>query len=307
MNVSAAALAEAYLAHMKALGARPQTLQGMGLALSRFFEHLRKGRVRDVRRVGEAHVVSFLRRLETHKSGRTGRPLSVSTRAAYLSGVHTFFRFLESRRVVLRDPARGVPLPKRRRLPRPISEAFARRLMAAPDPSSAQGRRDRALLELLYGTGLRLSECARLDLADVDLVSGTLLVRDGKGRKDRYVPLLGQALRALELYLREARSLLERPRRAHKGALFLSKYGVRLGSVSVRKLVSGYGQAVGAGVSTHMLRHSCATHLLEGGADVRQIQELLGHKHIATTALYTKVDLRGLTAMMERCHPRERV
>lgn len=285
---------------------RPQTLHASALALSRFFEHLRKERVRDVRRAGEAHVVSFLRRLQTRKSERTGRPLSVSTQAAYLSGVHSFFHFLESRRLVLRDPARGVPLPKRRGLPRPISEASARRLMAAPDPSSAQGRRDRAMLELLYGTGLRLSECARLDLTDVDLVSGTLLVRDGKGRKDRYVPLLGQALNAVELYLREARPLLERPGRAHRGALLLSQYGERLGPVSVRKLVRVHGQAVGVSVSTHMLRHSCATHLLEGGAAIRQIQELLGHKRITTTALYTKVDLRGLSAMVQRCHPRER-
>lgn len=251
--------------------------------------------------------MSFRRWLSMLESERTRAPLAVSTQALYLSTVRCFFRDLEAQHLLLQDPARGVPLPKHRRLPRPLSERDARQLMTAPDPMSAQGRRDRALLELLYGTGLRLSECVHLDLQDLDLVSGTLLVRDGKGRKDRYVPLSGEALKAVDLYLRESRPLLERPGRAHQGALFLSKYGERLGGLSVRKLVRDYGKAVGTKASTHRLRHSYATHLLEGGADIRQIQELLGHKRIATTTLYTKVDMRGLSTMIQRCHPRERV
>jgi site-specific recombinase XerD len=274
------------------------------VALSLFFEHLGSVRVRDLRKVGEAHVMSFRHWLASLESRRTRQPLSVSTQVVYLSAVRCFFRDLEARCLLLYDPARGVPLPKLRRLPRPLSERAVRQLVTAPDPVSTKGRRDRALLELLYGTGLRLSEGVRLDLQDLDLVSGTLLVRDGKGRKDRYVPLSGQALKAVDLYLRESRPLLEKPGRAAGGALFLSKYGERLGGLSVRKLVRGYGQAVGAKASTHVLRHSYATHLLEGGADIRQIQELLGHKRIATTTLYTKVDMRGLNAMIERCHPR---
>jgi integrase/recombinase XerD len=162
------------------------------------------------------------------------------------------------------------------------------------------------LLELLYGTGLRLSECVRLELQDLDLESGTLLVRDGKGRKDRYVPLSGQAVKALELYLRESRPLLEKPAQPHQGALFLTQYGKRLLGYSIEDLVQRAGRAARVKTTPHVLRHSYATHLLQGGASVREIQALLGHKDLSTTALYTKVDTRGLALMLRRCHPRER-
>ena len=290
---------------MRARGARRDTLKNAMGGLGRFFDHLRREGVRDVRQVSEAHVVSFLSRLAGEKSLRTGETLAVSTQAAYLAAVHSFFRFLEEKRLILVNPARAVPLPKPRRLPRALSEAQVRRMMSAPEAGSAQGRRDRAVLELLYGTGLRLSECVRLDLQDLDLVSGTLLVRNGKGRKDRYVPLSGQAVKALALYLRESRPLLERPTSSNQGALFLSRYGRRLGHFSVSLAVHTAAAAAGVAASPHVLRHSYATHLLQGGADVRQVQELLGHKHLTTTALYTKVDTRGLAVMLRRCHPRE--
>src|SRR5262249_21147588 len=153
---------------------------------------------------------------------------------------------------VFGDPAHGVPLPRRQRLPRALGERAVRRLVSAPDPWTTKGRRDRALLELLYGTGLRLSECVRLDLQDLDLEQGTLLVRDGKGKQDRYVPLAGRARAALDLYLREARPLLERPRQPHDGALFLTKYGRRLGPLSVRQIVRRCAEASGTRASTHV-------------------------------------------------------
>jgi integrase/recombinase XerD len=304
--VRQAALVESYLAQMRARGARRDTLKNAMAGFGRFFEHLRREAVRDLRQVSEAHVVSFLSRLATEKSLRTGETLAVSTQAAYLAAVHGFFRFLEDKRLILFNPARAVPLPKRRRLPRALSEAQVRRMMSAHDPCSPQGQRDRAVLELLYGTGLRLSECVQLDLQDLDLVQGTLLVRDGKGKKDRYVPVSGQAAKALAVYLRESRALLEKPTQVSHGALFLSRYGRRLGHFSVSLAVHTAAAAAGVTASPHVLRHSYATHLLQGGADVRQVQELLGHKHLTTTALYTKVDTRGLAAMLRRCHPRER-
>ncbi len=300
-----AALVESYLAQMRARGARRDTLKNATAGLGHFFDHLRKEGVRDVRQVSEAHVVSFLSRLATEKSLRTGETLAVSTQAAYLAAVHGFFRFLEDKRLILFNPARAVPLPKRRRLPRALSEAQVRRMMSAHEPCSPQGQRDRAVLELLYGTGLRLSECVQLDLQDLDLVQGTLLVRDGKGKKDRYVPVSGQAVKALAVYLRESRALIEKPTQVSHGALFLSRYGRRLGHFSVSLAVHTAAAAAGVTASPHVLRHSYATHLLQGGADVRQVQELLGHKHLTTTALYTKVDTRGLAAMLRRCHPRE--
>jgi integrase/recombinase XerD len=221
-----------------------------------------------------------------------------------LAVVKAFCGFLERTRRMLEDPARGVLLPVRRRLPRAISERDARRLMSVPDPWTVFGRRDRAFLELLYGTGLRMSECVRLDLMDVDLAQGLLLVRNGKGRKDRLLPIPGRAREALELYLQESRPELVQA--FHEPAVFLSRYGWRLSGVALRLLVRTHGRAIGVKVSCHVLRHSCATHLLAGGADVREIQRLLGHKDLTTTALYTKVDTASLAAMLRRSHPRER-
>jgi integrase/recombinase XerD len=268
-----------------------------------FFEHLRRLKLRDLRRVGEAHVVSYVRHLARAR-GRRDQPLAVATQQSRVSAVKRFFNFLERRRIVLRDPAKAVPLPAASRLPRALGEAQVRRVLSAPEASGVCGRRDRAILELLYGTGLRMSECLRLDLPDVDLLEGTVLVRSGKGKKDRYVPLPGQARRALDLYLRDARSELARG--SGETALFLSRLGRRLGGTSLRKLVRAYGAAAGVKASCHVLRHSYATHLLRGGADVREVQLLLGHKGLATTALYTRVDMRELAQVLRRAHPRER-
>ena len=161
--------------------------------------------------------------------------------------------------------------------------------MSVPDPGTVKGQRDRALLELLYGTGGRMSECTRLDLADVDLGAGSLSVRDGKGRKDRVVPLAGRAHEALAVYL--ARSRPELARWSDEDALFLARTGRRLSTMSFRVLVREYGRRVHLKASCHVLRHSYATHLLQGGASVREIQKLLGHRHLTTTALYTRVDV----------------
>jgi integrase/recombinase XerD len=298
---------EALALYIEALRSRRSSLAtvlGAAQALRGFLEHLGRPAVRDVRKVKEEHVVSFARALARQRSARTGRPLSVNTRALYVSLVRRLFAFLERRQVILMSPARAVPLPARRRLPRALGQAEIARLFAAIFPSTALGQRDRALLELLYGTGLRLMECVQLDLGDLDLGERTLLVRNGKGRKDRFLPLAGRAQAALEVYLREARPLLAE--RWDDGALFLARSGRRLGPMSVRQLVKRCGRKVGLTLTTHVLRHSCATHLLQGGADVRHVQKLLGHKDLSTTAVYTRVDTSGLQGMLRRCHPRER-
>jgi integrase/recombinase XerD len=158
--------------------------------------------------------------------------------------------------------------------------------MAAPPYWGAVGPRDRAILEVLYGTGIRVGECVRLELQDVDLREGRLLVRNGKGKKDRVVPLVGQAFAALDRYLREVRHALVRDPREQ--AVFLSAIGTRLSSVMLQRQVRQYAKTLGLRVTPHVLRHSCATHLLRHGADVREIQQLLGHRALETTALYTE-------------------
>jgi site-specific recombinase XerD len=160
--------------------------------------------------------------------------------------------------------------------------------------------RDRAILETLYGTGVRIGEAVRTDLQDLDLGQGVLLVRNGKGKKDRVVPISGRAAAALERYMAVRLDLQKRP----DMALFLSRYGSRLSIVGLRAAVQRHGRAIGLQLGPHSLRHACATHLLQGGADIRHVQELLGHRSLMTTALYTKVAIKDLRAVLARSHPR---
>lgn len=270
------------------------------------FAYLEERGIRDVRAVTEGEVVSFLRSLEGTKN-RRGDPFSEGQRADWLGVLRSFFGFLEERRIIFTNPVSGLRLRKPQRLPPPVlSEAQARRLMVAPFAGSRIGQRDRAILDLLYGTGLRLGECLRLDLEDVDLYEGQLLVRKGKGKKDRMVPLVGAAAKALDLYLRDVRSWLVRsPREA---AVFLSRDGDRLSRTGLQARLRQYGKAIGLKLRLrpHVLRHSCATHLLKGGADIRHVQQLLGHQDLRTTAIYTRVDVEDLRAVIERAHPRGR-
>lgn len=302
---SPAVLLELYLKHLDARRLSPSTRALSRLALLRFFSHLRESRVRDVRAVRLEHVIAFARTLQQQAS-KAGSPLSDHTRAAFLARVRAFFGFLEARGILLTSPARALLVPGVRRLPRCVLSApMAEKLMNEPDPWSILGKRDRAVLELLYGTGLRVNECARLDLLDVDLKEGTLLVRDGKGRKDRLLPVPGRAQRALDVYLAESRPELAW---RNETALFVSRYGARTSASSLRTQVRRHarGARLKARVSPHALRHAYATHLLQGGADVRHVQELLGHKRIETTARYTRVEISDLKAMLLRSHPRER-
>lgn len=299
-------LLEAYLARLRALRYSRATLRSLRSSLPRFLGHLKRERVRDMRAVSERHIVSYARRLSTLKT-RHGEPFTANTRRALLSNVRGFFAFLLRLGVVLRDPTADVPMPRPHRFPRPVlSEAQARRLMAAPHAGSRMGKRDRALLELLYGSGLRAGECLGVDLGDLDLARMTLLVRDGKGRRDRVVPLSGRAAWALDVYLRDSRPELAKS--ARESALFLSKYGRRLSPTQLRTLVVQHGRTAGIPTRTapHALRHACATHLLEGGADVRHVQAILGHSCLETTALYTHVQVKALARVIERSHPRAR-
>ncbi|MGH9388178.1 MAG: tyrosine-type recombinase/integrase, partial [Vicinamibacteria bacterium] len=178
------------------------------LVLPRLFEQLRRQGVRDVLSVRELHLIRFARHLAEvpKKHGPQGATLSAGTRTCYLHTVRGFFAWLLRSNVLLENPAHDLPVPESVRLPRRVlTKAEARRLMNAPSRSSVQGQRDRAILEVLYGTGLRRGECLRLDVTDVDLGQELLLVRSGKGKKDRMVPLTRQAVSALDLYLREGR------------------------------------------------------------------------------------------------------
>ena len=221
-----------------------------------------------------------------------------------LSALRSFLRWLLREKIIETDPLprRGV-MKRDHRLPRFLSEEDAARLMAAPDPSKALGVRDRALLELLYGGGLRVSEARDLEVGDVNLETMELRVT-GKGSKQRMV-LIGNAARdALVLYLGQVRPMLAS--RDSGAALFLNRYGGRLSQRSIQEKVRRYATSVGlpAGVHTHTLRHSFATHLLDGGADLRVVQELLGHASPATTQIYTHVTKSRAREAYLAAHPR---
>ena len=300
------AAAENFLGELRARRASASLLTQTCRTLSRLSSHLREKRIVDLRQVEERHLVSFARRLREAKTPR-GTTLSVFSQSAYLQRVKSFFAFLERRGLVLRNPAADLVIPSASPLPRvTVSERQAARLMESPPQETSTGKRDRAILETLYGMGLRRGECARLDVSDLDLAAGTLLVRDGKGRKDRMVPVPGRAAAALGVYLRDVRSrLVVNPQ---EGALFLTAWwGKRLSEVSLSFLLRRHAKAAGIGkVHPHALRHACATHLLKGGADVRHVQAILGHKKLETTALYTRVVVEDLREVLEHAHPRER-
>jgi integrase/recombinase XerD len=272
--------------------------------LPAFFLHLKREGVADPRAVTTAHVTSFVRCLKDKTTSR-GTPLSPWTVEAYAGTVRVFFSFLQRRGLILWNPVWDLRLPRARRLPRAVlSVSEAARLMTSP-PSRKSGLRDRAILELLYASGLRRRECLMLDIADLDLAGRTVWVRHGKGRKQRRVPLSNRAAMALDLYLKEARPAFARDPR--ECALFLSQKARRLSPVSLAQRLRSYGRRARIlhPVSPHDLRHACATHLLRGGADIRHVQKLLGHASIQTTALYTSVACRDLREVIARAHPRE--
>lgn len=228
---------------------------------------------------------------------------SVARKAAT---ARSLFSFLARRGLVERDPAGLLETPKiGRRLPRVLRADQVRALLEAPDATSAVGQRDRALLELLYATGARVSEAVSLDVGDVDLVAATALLR-GKGSKQRVVPLGEPACLAVERWLQDGRRELSAcPPGPPPDAVFLQTRGGRLSPRGAYAAVDRAARAAGLGrVSPHTLRHSYATHLLEGGADLRSVQELLGHVALSTTQNYTHVSREHLRASYEHAHPR---
>lgn len=242
--------------------------------------------------------------------------ISASSSARKLSAVRAFGRYLRREELVDSDPAALIGMPKQGQvIPAHLTIDEMSRLLEMPDAASPLGRRDRAILELFYASGLRLSELVGLDLEDVNL--GSRLVRVlGKGRKERIIPFNTSAANALRAYLKD-RAALDAGRPAEAGRygrmgrrqsqpLFMNYRGGRLSTRSVDRLVRRYVAACGAkfGISPHALRHSFATHLLSRGADLRAIQELLGHARLSTTQRYTHVNAAQLIEVYKKAHPR---
>ncbi len=296
-----------YLDHLVVeRGLSDHTLGAYRRDLTRYVKFLGSRGVSRASQVDERVIRAFVAAVSASTHGPDERPYRPTTVARALSSVRSFHRFLLREGVTDRDPAASVARPKLpRALPHPISVEEVLRLIDAPDEDTVTGIRDRAILEILYGAGLRISELTALDVDDIETEGATVRVL-GKGGKEREVPLGGYARAAAEAYLSRARPELAGP--TTRGALFLNSRGGRLTRQSANRLIANHARLAGiqARVTPHTLRHSFATHLLEGGADVRVVQELLGHASVATTQIYTLVTDEHLREVYLTSHPRAR-
>lgn len=240
-----------------------------------------------------------------HLRQRNEKPLSFRTQRVRISLVSTFFRWMVKRELLVGNPAADLDLPKKPRhlIKEVLSEEEAEMILAEPDISTAVGLRDRAILELIYSTGARRMEACGLAVSDIDAQLFTLRIRHGKGNKERYVPVGKRALFWVSLYASRVRPQLARGNDCPH--LFLSADGTSLNPDSFGQRVRRYVQDSGVGKSggCHLFRHTMATLMLEGGADVRHIQEMLGHESLESTQIYTRVSLRHLREVHERTHP----
>jgi integrase/recombinase XerD len=234
-----------------------------------------------------------------------GKPLTFASQARALTPVRGFFKWLTRQNVLLSNPASEIELPKQeRRLPRHVLTIDeAERVMDQPDVREPLGMRDRAILEALYSTGIRRMEVINLQLYDLDTERGTLIVRQGKGKRDRVVPIGERAVMWVNRYVHEVRPQLVMP--PDEGVLFLTQAGEALSSIWLTQVVRRYiaRAEIGKTGSCHLWRHTCATLMLEGGADVRYVQEMLGHAKLSTTAIYTRVSIRQLKSVHSLTHP----
>jgi len=244
---------------------------------------------------------------ELHRLGQ-----SRATAARKLAAARTFLRYLRRRGLIDGDPGKTVQTPKRSvRMPAHLTEQEMERLVTAPEAEAPLGRRDRAILELFYASGLRLSELAGLDIDDVNLPGGMVRVL-GKGGKQRLVPFNAATATAIRAYLGDRQQMIEQQgagrasARSREHPLFVNYRGTRLSPRSIDRLVRRYARSSGVrpGISPHALRHSFATHLLQRGADLRAIQEMLGHARLSTTQRYTHVNTAQLLQVYRASHPR---
>jgi len=284
------------------------TLRNYRIDLLQFYDYLapadRKGNRRpvDVRQIDNITIREFLSTLYLKKKKKT----SVARKLATL---RSFFKYLCREQILELNPARLVATPRlEKKLPKFLTVEEVIRFIETPDTETVLGKRDRAILELLYATGMRVSELVSLNVNDIDFKNRSIRVR-GKGRKERIVPFGRKAREALELYLGvRGQLLLEAPEEERDAlALFLNYQGTRITTRSVGRVIDRYAKMcadINPDISPHSLRHSFATHLLNAGADLRAIQELLGHARLTTTQVYTHLSTQKLIEVYDKAHPK---
>jgi integrase/recombinase XerD len=291
-----AARVASFLDHLASTrGLSPHTVRAYRSDLSRYLEWAGRSRI-DPIRPSHRELRLYLAELDQAKYART-------TIARRLAAVRSFLGYLEKQGITDVNPSVVLSTPKlRTRLPKLVPGSVLTALLDAPDLASPAGLRDAAVLEILYATGARVAEISGLDVADVDLPSSQITVM-GKGSRQRILPIHPKSVSRLRVYLHDGRPALDRARAT---ALFLSTRGNRMSTDAIRRMMKGYLEQVGAALSLspHALRHTFASDLLEGGADLRTVQELLGHVALSTTQIYTHVGKSRLRDAHRDAHPR---
>ena len=301
-------LANKYRDHLITLNYAKKTVLGHVFYLNRFLAWLREIGIDQLTAVTKDNVRDYQTDLFEEINAHTGRPNTVTYQNKGLQVVKTFFRFLIENDYLVGDPAKSVPYARApQRLPRSIlTQPEMKKLLHAPDTKTVLGYRDRTMLEVLYSTGIRKEELNNLLLTDIDYNDGIIRINQGKGRKDRVVPIGKIACRYLENYIKAVRpSLIKNPYDNH---LFLSMKGNKLSKNMLWQTVKKYAGAakIKKTISPHTFRHTCATLMLRNKANIRHIQELLGHASLDSTQVYTSVSITDLKEVHSKCHPRER-
>ncbi len=300
---SLAAWIRRYVQHLETLHRSVADQRTRRSRLAHFHDWCTERGIERPQAVTHAHVQRFQRHLFLYRKAN-GQPIAVNGQRIALFTVETFFRWLVRQQVVQSNPASDLELPRRTDdLREPLTLEEMESVLALPDLDTPDGLRDRACLELFYATGIRRTELANLILSDIDQTRGTLHVRLGKGKKDRFVPVGERALAWIAKYEREARpELLSDPSVKH---LFLNQYGQPLSPDGLSWRVRDYFQQAGIAKrgACHLFRHTMATAMLDNGADIRHVQEILGHGQITSTQRYTHVSIARLKAVHSATHP----
>jgi integrase/recombinase XerD len=301
------ALFSRYLQNLESLNYSRETLRTLEVYFNRFNEFLTESKITDIHTVTAAVLQDF-QRWVFYQPTFKGTARTVASQNRVLSGIRNFFAFLTSEGYLAHNPAQGLRLSKEPdALPKNVlTPDEARKIIEAPDTHTLSGYRDRALLEVLYATGIRKAELRNLTVADVNLEEELLRVNRGKGKKDRVVPLSSIACQYLENYIKAIRPELLKSRETDK--LFIStRGGLPLGVHGIKNIINRYVRRLNLKkhVTCHLWRHSCATHLLKNNANLRHVQEMLGHKSLATTERYLRVSIADLKEAHRKFHPRE--
>ena len=299
-----ASLVDRYKAKLDLLGYSPRTIEGHHWTLRSFLQWSQERDLTEPNNINKLHLESYQRWLHRYRKAN-GKPLAISTQKNRLGAIQRLFAWLTRENHILANPASELELPRlpHRHLPKGLSQQELQRLLNLPNITDPLGIRDRSIIETLYATAIRRSELINLDLSDLDLTSQTLHIRQGKGGKSRLLPIGETALHWLDKYL-----LTTRPKlllNDTEQALFISGYGDRLSSGYLgnwmRKMLTE--AEINRPGGCHLLRHTCATDMLEGGADIRYIQQMLGHSSLDTTSIYTQVAIHQLQQIYNSTHP----